>query len=191
MAPETILSMGHDRSVDLWALGIAIFEILCGVTPFAGGSPMETYENIVQYEDYSKHNRTSIYAGSRASCANRSEQDNLPWHICDNNIDIDARNIVRGLLLKSKRLRLGGRSKTLDSLIHHQFFESIDWDALAAQQLEENMLPHHPPAFDVSGFETKPEPLRVHVTNSVGGEDGYFIEKSGWMPEGFKSLVSN
>ena len=53
------------------------------------------------------------------------------------------------------------------------------------------MLPHHPPPFDVSGFETKPEPLRVHVANSVGGEDGYFIEKNGWMPEGFKSLVSN
>jgi len=34
MAPETILRIGHDKSVDLYCLGILIFEMMAGFTPF-------------------------------------------------------------------------------------------------------------------------------------------------------------
>lgn len=34
LAPEMIKGEGHDKSVDWWALGILIYEMLIGVTPF-------------------------------------------------------------------------------------------------------------------------------------------------------------
>jgi serine/threonine protein kinase len=34
LAPEMVLHQGHDFSVDWWALGILIYEMLIGVTPF-------------------------------------------------------------------------------------------------------------------------------------------------------------
>ncbi len=41
---------GHHRGVDCWALGILIYEMLCGYSPFAdhaGGNQITTYRNIV------------------------------------------------------------------------------------------------------------------------------------------------
>ncbi len=34
LAPEMVTQQGHDFSVDWWALGILIYEMLIGVTPF-------------------------------------------------------------------------------------------------------------------------------------------------------------
>ena len=35
MAPEFILCTGNDRGVDLWSLGILLFEMIQKITPFA------------------------------------------------------------------------------------------------------------------------------------------------------------
>jgi serine/threonine protein kinase len=34
LAPEMVENKGHDFSVDWWALGILIYELMIGVTPF-------------------------------------------------------------------------------------------------------------------------------------------------------------
>lgn len=35
LSPELVLSKGHDKSADYWALGCLVFELLVGRTPFA------------------------------------------------------------------------------------------------------------------------------------------------------------
>jgi serine/threonine protein kinase len=39
LAPEIIESRGHSGAADLWALGVLIFCLLTGETPFAGEQP--------------------------------------------------------------------------------------------------------------------------------------------------------
>ena len=34
LAPETILQTGHGKPVDWWALGVLMYELLVGITPF-------------------------------------------------------------------------------------------------------------------------------------------------------------
>ena len=46
LAPEIIMSIGHNGGVDWWALGILIFEMLAGYPPFYDQNPYEVYRRI-------------------------------------------------------------------------------------------------------------------------------------------------
>jgi serine/threonine protein kinase len=46
LAPELATRQGHDCSVDFWSLGVLIFELIAGFTPFAGGSVDEVQAHI-------------------------------------------------------------------------------------------------------------------------------------------------
>ncbi|KAL9672307.1 hypothetical protein QQ045_028557 [Rhodiola kirilowii] len=50
VAPEVIRGEGHEFSVDWWALGILLYEMLYGTTPFKGRNRKETFTNIVTKE---------------------------------------------------------------------------------------------------------------------------------------------
>lgn len=47
VAPEIILGDGHDFSVDWWCLGIMLYEMLYGKTPFRGLNRKETFYRII------------------------------------------------------------------------------------------------------------------------------------------------
>jgi len=49
MAPEIILGKGYSFSVDLWSMGICMFEFMCGGVPYAeeADDPYEIYEEIM------------------------------------------------------------------------------------------------------------------------------------------------
>jgi CRP-like cAMP-binding protein len=42
LAPEIILSKGHDRAVDYWALGVLIYEMSAGFVPFYSDDPVSS-----------------------------------------------------------------------------------------------------------------------------------------------------
>lgn len=46
LAPEMIRKEGHDTSIDIWDLGVLLFELLSGKPPFAGTSQNELFTNI-------------------------------------------------------------------------------------------------------------------------------------------------
>ena len=50
MAPEIIRCEGHDKAVDWWALGIIIYEMLVGYTPFFDEDAYVITEKILKEE---------------------------------------------------------------------------------------------------------------------------------------------
>ena len=50
MAPEIIVGKGYSYSVDLWSLGVCLYEFLCGGLPYAEDldDPYEIYEEIIK-----------------------------------------------------------------------------------------------------------------------------------------------
>ena len=49
MAPEILIGTGYTYSVDLWSIGVCLYEFLCGSVPFAEDvdDPYEVYEEII------------------------------------------------------------------------------------------------------------------------------------------------
>jgi len=62
VAPEIILELGHGIGVDYWALGIFIYEMSSGVTPFESDSPENVEANIIA----GKYNVPSHFSKSLA-----------------------------------------------------------------------------------------------------------------------------
>ncbi|XP_019057835.1 PREDICTED: phototropin-1 isoform X2 [Tarenaya hassleriana] len=48
IAPEIITGAGHTSAVDWWALGILMYEMLYGYTPFRGKTRQKTFANVLQ-----------------------------------------------------------------------------------------------------------------------------------------------
>ncbi|RZB74459.1 serine/threonine-protein kinase UCNL-like [Glycine soja] len=47
VSPEVVRGDGHEFAVDWWALGILIYEMLYGTTPFKGKNRKETFRNVI------------------------------------------------------------------------------------------------------------------------------------------------
>jgi len=50
VAPEVISGEGHDFAVDWWSLGVVMYEMIYGATPFKGANRKETFHRIITKE---------------------------------------------------------------------------------------------------------------------------------------------
>jgi protein-serine/threonine kinase len=50
IAPEVIKGNGHTSGVDWWTLGVLIYEMIYGTTPFKGANRNTTFQNILHNE---------------------------------------------------------------------------------------------------------------------------------------------
>lgn len=98
VAPEMLSGAAYDHSVDLWAFGILLYEILCGRTPF-----------------YSK-DRDAVY--------DKIEKAPLrfPRHL-----SADVVSLIRGLLDRNPKTRLGLGSRGITAIKEHAWFRDVDW----------------------------------------------------------------
>nr|AML78336.1 putative LOV domain-containing protein [Helwingia japonica] len=99
IAPEIITGAGHSSAIDWWALGILLYEMLYGRTPFRGKNRQKTFANI-------------LYKGLT-----------FPSSI---SVSLAARQLINALLQRDPALRLGSNSGSNEIKEHH-FFRGICW----------------------------------------------------------------
>jgi protein-serine/threonine kinase len=111
ICPEVIKGLGHTAAVDWWTLGILLFEMIYGTTPFKvyyfnfniqGSNRNETFKNIM-YRD--------VYFPDYISAS----------HSC--------KQLIRKLLHKNEEKRLGSRTGS-NEIKTHAFFKNISWALL-------------------------------------------------------------
>lgn len=105
IAPEVIRGNGHTSAVDWWTLGILLYEMLYGITPFKGKTRNATFANVLKQE-------VTFPDGSGFQSVSSA-----------------CKSIVRKLLIKDERKRLGSRAGASD-IKAHPFFKNTQWALL-------------------------------------------------------------
>jgi serine/threonine protein kinase len=113
-----------------WSLGILIFEMLCGFTPFwDAGSPLKIYENIlkgrVKYPPY---------------------------------IHPDAQDLLTKLITHDLTKRLGNLHGGSRDVMNHAWFAEVTWERLAKKDIDAPYVPPVKGGIgDASLFDKYPE----------------------------------
>jgi serine/threonine protein kinase len=47
LAPEVLLGVGHGATVDWWALGVVLYEMLVGYPPFHADTPQQIFSYVI------------------------------------------------------------------------------------------------------------------------------------------------
>ena len=112
LAPEIILNKGYGFSVDWWAFGILLYEMICGVDPFADEDPMKIYENILE----GKIKFSSDF-------------------------DDNSKSLIKHLLQPDLSKRYGNLKNGVDDIKNHSFFKSMNWNKLLRQEIPAPFVP--------------------------------------------------
>ncbi|OAD07019.1 hypothetical protein MUCCIDRAFT_137539 [Mucor lusitanicus CBS 277.49] len=108
IAPEVIRSWGHSSSVDWWTLGILIYEMLYGTTPFKGSNRNETFYHIMNSDiSFPPPHKKQPQAVSNT-----------------------CKHLIRRLLDKQEAKRLGSRAGGASEVKAHPFFKSLKFALL-------------------------------------------------------------
>ena len=132
LAPELVLGKGHGAGVDYWALGILLFEMVAGYSPFAdqaNSDQMVICKNIIK---------------------NAPE---FPAHVKDR----DLKDLVLALLAKDPTKRLGCMLGGAEEVRAHPFFRHVDWDAMLAKRAPAPWRPLLASPLDTSNFDSYDE----------------------------------
>uniref|UniRef100_A0A8C9EWY3 Serine/threonine-protein kinase N3 n=1 Tax=Pavo cristatus TaxID=9049 RepID=A0A8C9EWY3_PAVCR len=124
LAPEVLTDISYTRAVDWWGLGVLIYEMLVGESPFPGDDEEEVFDSIV------------------------NDEVQYPRFLSS-----EALSIIRKLLRKCPERRLGAGEKDAEEIKIQPFFKGMDWDALYARTLKPPFVPTLKDPTDISNFD--------------------------------------
>jgi len=115
---------GYGKEVDWWNLGILLYEMLTGLTPFYSDNVQKMYKNI-------------LFAPLV-----------FPAHVSEN-----AKLLLTGLLTRDPKKRLGAGKEDADPIKTHSFFANINWPNLDKKQIKPPFAPNTNGSMDTSNFD--------------------------------------
>ncbi|VDK67212.1 unnamed protein product [Anisakis simplex] len=143
IAPEILQEMEYGVSVDWWALGVLMYEMMAGQPPFEADNEDDLFEAILH--------------------------DDVLYPVW---LSKEAVNILKAFMTKNALKRLGCVQSQggEDAIRAHPFFRDMDWEALEARRVKPPFKPKIKSKRDVNNFDadfTKEEPVLTPTDNVV------------------------
>merc|ERR1719422_754879 len=152
IAPEIIHYQPYGTSVDWWAYGVLLYEMLVGQPPFDGEDEEELFAAITDH--------TVSYPKS---------------------ISKEAKDICKGFLVKNPSKRLGCLEKGGEEIKSHAFFRRIDWEKVEAREVQPPFKPKISDPRKAENFdkqfkrlqvkETPPDPTSAYILSNLKGNE--------------------
>ena len=129
LAPEIILSKGHDKGVDYWAFGVLIYEMLVGRSPFYsyGTDQVSLFKRIVQVK----------YSFPPGGVVNEVAQD-----------------LIQRLIVRRQANRFGCLARGDMDIRDHAWFGGITTEKLLKKEIPAPWIPHIKDPLDASHFDS-------------------------------------
>uniref|UniRef100_A0A8C1PR67 Protein kinase C iota type n=2 Tax=Cyprinus carpio TaxID=7962 RepID=A0A8C1PR67_CYPCA len=144
IAPEILRGEDYGFSVDWWALGVLMFEMMAGRSPF----------DIVGSSDNPDQN-TEDYLFQVIL----EKQIRIP-----RSLSVKAASVLKGFLNKEPKERLGCHPQTgFADIMAHPFFRNVDWDLMEQKQVVPPFKPNISGEFGLDNFDAQftNEPIQL------------------------------
>jgi cGMP-dependent protein kinase len=128
LAPEVAVRKGHNVGADYWGLGILIYEMLTGTTPFVDPSGRQDTRVVI----------------------NNILRKDISF---PNKVDKLSRSLVIKLLNRNPGKRLGSLSGGGEQVRAHPYFDGIDWPSLLDRKVKMPWKPKIKNSMDTSNFD--------------------------------------
>ncbi|XP_030626292.1 protein kinase C epsilon type [Chanos chanos] len=143
IAPEILQELEYGPSVDWWALGVLMYEMMAGQPPFEADNEDDLFESILH--------------------------DDVLYPVW---LSKEAVSILKAFMTKSPNKRLGCVvSQGLEEAIKvHPFFKEIDWVLLEQRKIKPPFKPRIKTKRDVNNFDqdfTREEPVLTPVEDAI------------------------
>jgi protein kinase N len=134
LAPEVLTEPTYTRAVDWWGLGVLIFEMLVGESPFPGDDEEEVFDSIVNDEV-----RYPRFLSLEAIAIMRRVSSCLISLDYGRNSNFSLLNLQ--LLRKNPERRLGASERDAEDVKKQAFFRHVHWEDLLARRLKPPFVP--------------------------------------------------
>ena len=162
-APEIITYSGHNFMCDWWSLGILIYELLYGNTPFFNMDKTRMYDLI---------NTGAISFPKFIQIEGEEKPRNYK-------VSEDAKNIISKFLEKDPGTRLGRQG--LDEIKKHPFFSGINFDDLNKKKIKPPFRPNFSKEEQDLTNNFDEEYLKLEISDSPIGDWAKEKEYSNWF----------